>query len=102
MYVTVWEHCSSEWCHKATSVSYTQCTLVKSVDSAQNIQIANIIWMGKNEYGQVEIWVDGWWTGKKLKEQKHLPKTIDISYALKVSENVVTCVCSPFQVIRHI
>ena len=30
-------------------------------------------------------------------------KTIDIvSYALKVSENGVTCVCSPFQVIRHI
>ena len=30
-------------------------------------------------------------------------KTIDIvSYALKVNENGVTCVCSPFQVIRHI
>ena len=30
-------------------------------------------------------------------------KTIDIvSYALKVSVNGVMCVCSPFQVIRHI
>ena len=30
-------------------------------------------------------------------------KTIYIvSYALKVSENGVMCVCSPFQVIRHI
>ena len=38
-----------------------------------------------------------------MKEQKRSSKTIDIvSYALKVSENGVTCVCSPFQVIRHI
>ena len=46
--------------------------------------------MGKNKYGQVEIW----WTGKKkMKEQKKFFKTIDIvSYALKVSENGVTCV----------
>ena len=29
-----------------------------------------VIWTGKNEYGRVEIWVDGWWTGKKMKEQK--------------------------------
>ena len=51
--------------------------------------------MGKNEYGRVEIWVDGWWTGKKLKEQnkKRSSKTIDIvSYALKVSVNGVICV----------
>ena len=51
--------------------------------------------MGKNEYGRVEIWVDGWWTGKKLKEQnkKMSSKTIDIvSYALKVSVNGVKCV----------
>ena len=33
------------------------------------------------------------WTGKKMKEQKSLQKTIDIvSYALKVSVNGVTCV----------
>ena len=24
-----------------------------------------VIWTGKNEYGRVQIWVDGWWTGKK-------------------------------------
>ena len=49
--------------------------------------------MGKNEYGRVEIWVDGWWMGIKMKEQKRSSKTIDIvSYALKVSENGVTCV----------
>ena len=44
--------------------------------------------MGRNEYGRVEIWVDGWWLGKKLKEQKRSSRTIDIvSYALKVSVN---------------
>ena len=49
--------------------------------------------MGKNEYGRVEIWVDGWWTGKKMKEKKKFSKTIYIvSYALKVSENGVTSV----------
>ena len=38
-----------------------------------------------------------------MKEQKRSSKTVDIvSYALKASENGVTCVCSPFQVIRHI
>ena len=38
-----------------------------------------------------------------MKEQKRSSKTIDIvSYALEVSANGVTCVCSPFQVIRHI
>ena len=47
-----------------------------------------VIWMVKNE-----IWVDGWWTGKKVKEQKRSSKTIDIvSYALKVSENGGICV----------
>ena len=53
-----------------------------------------VIWTGKNEYGRVEIWVDGWWTGKKMKEQKKRSfRTIDIvSCALKVSENGVTCV----------
>ena len=40
--------------------------------------------MGKNEYGRVEIW----WTGKERSS-----KIIDIvSYALKMSENGVTCV----------
>ena len=35
--------------------------------------------------------------------KKKVFKTIDIvSYALKVSANGVMCVCSPFQVIRHI
>ena len=49
--------------------------------------------MGKNKYGQTEIWVDRWWTGKKMKEQKRSCKTIDIvSYALKVSVNGVICV----------
>ena len=39
----------------------------------------------------------------KLKDQKRGSKTIDIvSYPLQVSVNGVTCVCSPFQVIRHI
>ena len=38
-------------------------------------------------------WVEIWWTGKKMKEQKKSSKTIDIvSYALKVGENGVTCV----------
>ena len=41
--------------------------------------------------------------GKKMMEQKRSSKTIDIvSYALQVSVNGVTCVCSPFQFIRHI
>ena len=41
--------------------------------------------------------------GKKMKEQKKFSKPIDIvSYPLKVSVNGVICVCSPFQVIRHI
>jgi len=57
-----------------------------------------IIWTSKNEYGRVEIWVDGWWMGKKSKEQKS-SKIIDIvSYGLKVSVNGVICVCSIFQV----
>ena len=52
--------------------------------------------MGKNKYGWVEIWVDGWWTGKKMKEQKkvfqnHIQGVYIVSYALKVSENDVTC-----------
>ena len=38
-------------------------------------------------------WVDGWWTGKKIKELKGSSKTIHIvSYASKVSVNGVTCV----------
>ena len=45
-------------------------------------------WTGKNEYEREEMWVDGWWMGKKMKEQK---KDI-VSYALKVSINGVTCV----------
>ena len=38
-----------------------------------------------------------------MNEQK-CSKPIDthVSYALEVSVNGVTCVCSPFQVIRHI
>ena len=52
-----------------------------------------IIWMGKNHYGWVEIWVDGWWTGKTHGAKKKSSKTIDIiSYALEVSANGVTCV----------
>ena len=46
--------------------------------------------MGKTEYGRVEVWVDG-----KINEgaKRRSSKTIDIvSYALKVSENGVTCV----------
>ena len=36
---------------------------------------------------------DGLWTGNKMKEQNKSSKTINIvSYALKVSENGVTCV----------
>ena len=30
---------------------------------------APIIWTGENRCGQVEIWVNGWWTGKQMKEQ---------------------------------
>ena len=38
-----------------------------------------------------------------MKAKKRSSKTIDIaSYVLKVRVNAVTCVCSPFQVIRHI
>ena len=38
-----------------------------------------------------------------MKEQKNVSKTIDIViYASKVSVNGVMCVCSPFQVIKHI
>ena len=41
----------------------------------------------------VEIWEDGWWTGKKIKEQKKVFQNIDIvSYALEVSVSGVTCV----------
>ena len=39
---------------------------------------------------------------KKITEQKKFFKTIDVSYALKIRVNGVTCVCSPFQVIKHI
>ena len=50
-------------------------------------------WMRKNQCGCVEIWVNGWWTGKKMKEQKRSSKPIDIvSYTLEVSVNVVSCV----------
>ena len=42
---------------------------------------------------RLEIWVDGWSTGKKMKEQKRSSKTVDIvNYALKVSVNGVICV----------
>ena len=51
-----------------------------------------VIWTGKNEYGQVEIWVDG----KQIKEQKSSKTIVLFSYALKVSVNGVTIVCSPF------
>ena len=45
-----------------------------------------VIWTGKNEYGWVEVWVDGQWTDKKNEGAKKASKTIDIvSYALKVS-----------------
>jgi len=27
----------------------------------------SVIWTGKTYFGWVEIWVDGWWMGKKLK-----------------------------------
>ena len=50
-----------------------------------------------------KIRVDRRWMGKKMKEQKRCSKTTDIvSYALEVSVNGVTCVCSPFPVIIHI
>ena len=43
--------------------------------------------------GRVGIWVDGLWTVKKCKTKQRSSKSIDIvSYALKVSENGVTCV----------
>ena len=46
------------------------------------------------------------WMGKKRKEQnKRSSKTIYILselYVFEMSVNGVTCVCSPFQVIRHI
>ena len=49
--------------------------------------------MGKSRCGRVEIWVDGCWTGKTIKEQKICSKTIDIvSYALEMSVNGATCV----------
>ena len=32
----------------------------------------HVIWTGKNEYGRVEIWVDGWWTGKKSDGGKNI------------------------------
>ena len=49
--------------------------------------------MGKTHCGQVEIWVDGWWSGNKIKEQKRSSNTIDIvSYALEVSVNGAPCV----------
>ena len=39
-----------------------------------------------------KIWVDGFWTGKKIKAQKRYSKTGDIvNYALQVSVNGVTC-----------
>ena len=56
-------------------------------------------------YGRVEIWVDGWWTGKKMNEQnKKASKTIDIVSLCLERESKLChmCVCSPFQVIRHI
>ena len=39
-----------------------------------------VIWTGKNHCGLVEIWVDEWWTGTKIKEQKKngLPKPLSV------------------------
>ena len=40
------------------------------------------------------VWVvDGY----KMKEQKQSSKIIDVSYALEMSVNDVTCICSPKQ-----
>ena len=54
-----------------------------------------VIWTGKNECGRVETWV-GCGRVKKCRSKKGLPKADTVSYALKVSVNGVTCVCSPF------
>ena len=58
--------------------------------------------MGRDIYG----WTgDGRVNKKKVgvKKKKKFSKTTDIvCYALQVSVNGVTCVCSPFQVFRHI
>ena len=44
-------------------------------------------------FGWVKTNMDGWWTDKKMKEQKRSSKNIDIvSDALKVSEKGVMCV----------
>ena len=53
-----------------------------------------VIWTGKNCCGRVEIWVDGWWTGKNMKEQK--------KFLRSECKWCDMCVCSPFHVIRHI
>ena len=43
-----------------------------------------VIWMGKTCCRRVEIWEDGWLTGKKFMSKKRSSKTIDIvSYAQK-------------------
>ena len=53
--------------------------------------------MGRNIGGRLKTNMGG--RVKKLRSKKNFYETIDIvSYALKVSVNGVTCVCSPFQV----
>ena len=57
-----------------------------------------VIWTAKNHCGWVEIWVDGWWMGKKRRstQKNKSSKTIDIvSYASQESVNGMY-VCSPF------
>ena len=51
-------------------------------------------------FGRVKTVTDRW-TGKKIKELKRSSKSY-VNYALEVSVNGVMCVCSPFQVIKHI
>ena len=56
-----------------------------------------VIWMGKNEYGRVEIWWTGC-AGKKMKEQQNFQNhRYCTMYALKVSVNGVICVFSGLQ-----
>ena len=62
------------------------------------------MWTGKTGCGQVEISLDGWWTGKQMKEYKRSSTIIHgVSYALKTDvHGCHICVCNLFQVIKYI
>ena len=74
-------HSFTNLCHQVSFRCFTLCShFVYLTYIALCKTCPPVIWTGKNEYGRVEIWVDGY----KNEGAKKFSKTIDIvSYALK-------------------